>query len=97
MKNYKQANSIDINGTSYKKSVELFYLTICKKIGEEHSDESLDGKVTAEWAFELSEDTIVTIYDYKSKVSKCENTVWHIGGKGDHKLINKFIKELIGY
>ncbi len=59
-------------GTGYEEIVQVF--------GNSQIDQSLDGKIKAEWVGKIN-GLVFTIYDYKSKVDSDQNTDWHIGGK----------------
>ena len=69
------------------------YDTLVEKLGEPLTDFSGDGKVTCEWVIEFPDDTVGTIYDWKTGETPIKEYNWHIGGK-DGKAVMK-IGELL--
>jgi len=90
-------------GSAFADELSISYEALVEALGEPHDCskegewESGDGKVRAEWAFIFPEldDTVLTIYDYKSNLSIKEVTDWHIGAKGRKDNIDKAISQMI--
>jgi hypothetical protein len=59
-------------GTRYEDVIRVF--------GKPQFDQSLDGKIKAEWVGRIN-GIVFAIYDYKSRLDPERNTDWHIGGK----------------
>jgi hypothetical protein len=96
-----RAKPKDITGSSFSGYIETTYehLVSClDKPNDRMVDEkwkSGDGKVRVEWSFKTKykKPTVITIYDYKEIIPVNEVTMWHIGSKGNVKMINEFFKE----
>jgi hypothetical protein len=77
--NTKDINS---NGTSLRGYVTTTYKYLVEKLGEPSADRSGDGKVTCTWSIEFPDDTVATVYDWKTTSTPKESYDWHIGGRG---------------
>ena len=75
-------NTSVANETSLRGYVKTNFETLIKKLGEPIRDHSGDGKVTCEWIIDFGDNTVATIYDWKTKETPTEKYNWHIGGKG---------------
>ena len=75
-------NTSVANETSLRGYVKTNLETLIKKLGEPIRDHSGDGKVTCEWIIDFGDNTVATIYDWKTKQTPTEKYNWHIGGKG---------------
>ncbi len=86
-----KASEKDRLSTSYIGLITIRYIDLTGKLGRPHKIGSGDNKVDAEWSYKLDNDTVVTIYNYKSKDEVAYETRWHIGGKGDRELIREWV------
>jgi len=83
MENTNLTPALNTEGTGFKN----YYLycsvnDLYDKLGNPHKvGYYLDKKTQVEWAFELGNNRIITIYDYKEDKSIYEIKEWHIGGK----------------
>lgn len=67
--------------THFITEITATYQQLVKALGEPHFGKSEDGKVQAEWRFNLgTKGDVVTVYDYKENQPKEKVTNWHIGG-----------------
>ena len=89
---------LDNTGTSLKGCVATTYATLVKAFGEPtFLGESGDGKVTAEWSLEITDEDgdthVATIYDWKQYEDGTPYGLydWHIGGK-DPIVVDAIIK-----
>lgn len=83
MKKYKVNNKAGVaNGTSLRGYCKTTYDTLVEKLGEPLTGHSGDGKITCEWVIEFPDNTVGTIYDWKTKETPKDEYAWHIGGKG---------------
>ncbi len=98
---FTKAKFKDVVGSSFYRYLQTSYVELVEKFGEPNDCtqkgewQSGDQKVRIEWAFHLGgirKPTVVTIYEYKSDVPIREVTTWHIGCKGNHILVDKFLK-----
>ena len=88
-------NNIQVaNGTSLQGYCKTTYSTLVDKLGEPLVGFSGDGKSTCEWIIEFPDDTVGTIYDWKTGETPKEEYNWHIGGKGG-SIVNK-VGEFLG-
>ena len=87
-----KASEKDRLDTSYIGLITIRYIDLTGKLGKPHKIGSGDNKVDAEWSYKLDKDTVVTIYNYKSKDEVTYETRWHIGGKGDRELIREWVQ-----
>lgn len=70
------------DGTSYQTEVKATYADLVALLGMPHINGSADGKIRAEWRYELGLGKwIVTLYDYKDGNDIRNVTDWHIGAK----------------
>ena len=90
------ATEKDRTGTSYIGQITIRYIDLTGKLGKPHKIGSGDNKVDAEWGYRLDKDTVVTVYNYKSKDEAAYETRWHIGGKGNHNLIKEWAEAVFG-
>ena len=101
MKNYIKATPKDIIGTSFVGYLpcdyELLFTSFSFPNDRTRDDEwkSLDGKTRFEWAFKTKgkKPTVITIYDYKDTNPLEHIGMWHIGLKGDDKILKRFFNE----
>ena len=87
-----KATEKDRTGTSYIGQINIGYIVLSVRLGKPHRIGSSDNKVDAEWGYKLDKDTVVTIYNYKSKDEVAYETRWHIGGKGDRQLSREWVQ-----
>lgn len=93
--NLEKADSIE--STSFKmylKNIGLYELI--EKFGQPHQEGSSDNKVRLCWGFRLDDETIFTIYDYKSDELTSKLKTWHVGGKGSSEKIKQYLSEMLG-
>ncbi len=96
-----KAEPKDINGSSFSGYTISSYEHLVSCLGKPNdrvTDErwkSSDGKVRVEWSFKTKhkKPTVVTIYDYKEIIPVNEVNIWHVGAKGNVKMIDGFFKE----
>ena len=75
-------NTQAANGSCLQGYCKTEYNTLVEKLGEPLTGFSGDGKVTCEWIIEFPDNTVGTIYDWKTGETPKEEYNWHIGGKG---------------
>lgn len=76
----RRATSKDIEGTSYQGQITETYARLCEFFGPPEGP-SQDGKTQAEWWLIFSDETVVTIYDWKREEPVEEIRLWNVGGK----------------
>jgi hypothetical protein len=83
MKKIINKDSIAANGTSLMGYFVATYNEVVAKFGEPIDVNSDGDKVTVEWIVVFEDDTVATIYDWKSdspRYTPDECYEWHIGG-----------------
>jgi hypothetical protein len=96
-KRFIKAQEKDVTGTSFVGYIFSSYDNLVKYLSEPKDMYSTfgDWKTKAEWSFKnkSKKPTVITIYDYKELVPPREVTSWHVGMKGNKKLLNDFLRE----
>lgn len=70
--------NINVNGTSLCGYVHTTYDFLKAKLGNPKIE--FEDKVTCYWNIEFSDNSVATIYDWKTGQTPKENYHWHIGG-----------------
>ena len=83
----------ELGGTCLRGGFNLPYSKVVEKLGHPNydyrkSNELTDNKVSVEWEFKFSDETVATVYNYKDGLNYDSNegveveqlTDWHIGG-----------------
>jgi hypothetical protein len=101
MKEFTKAQPKDTNGTSFagylQCDYELLFNSFSFPNDRTRDDEwrSSDQKTRFEWTFKTKgkKPTVITIYDYKDPRPIGEIDMWHVGLKGDQKILEAFFRE----
>lgn len=96
-KRFINAQEKDITGTSFVGYILSSYENLVKHLGQPKDMYGIfgDWKTKAEWSFKTRsrKPTVITIYDYKEIIPISEVCTWHVGMKGNLKLLDVFFKE----
>jgi hypothetical protein len=96
-KRFIKAQEKDVAGTSFVGYILSSYDNLVKHLGPPKDMYGMfgDWKTKAEWSFKTrsAKPTVITIYDYKEIIPVSEIYTWHVGMKGNKKLLNDFLKE----
>jgi hypothetical protein len=96
---YTTNGSMDITGTSLMGYISTTYDRLVEVFGEPTHFESGDGKVTAEWDIEFTDDEgdvhKATVYDWKQYEDGTPDGKydWHIGGRTGE--VVGFVQDLV--
>jgi len=101
--NFKTASGSDIVGTGRIGTMNLSYDKIFEALGEPTLKDGDGDKTDAEWHVKFNDGTVATIYNYKDgknyngSSGKDVDVIreWHIGGKGDHGVIKRNLRNLL--
>lgn len=96
-KRFIKAQEKDVAGTSFVGYILSSYDNLVKHLGPSKDMYGMfgDWKTKAEWSFKTrsAKPTVITIYDYKEIIPVSEIYTWHVGMKGNHNLLDVFLKE----
>jgi len=96
-KRFIKAQEKDVIGTSFAGYILSSYDNLVKHLGKPKDMYAMfgDWKTKAEWSFKTksAKPTVITIYDYKEIIPVSEICTWHVGIKGNHKMLDVFLKE----
>jgi hypothetical protein len=96
-KRFIKAQEKDVAGTSFVGYILSSYDNLVKHLGKPKDMYGMfgDWKTKAEWSFKTrsAKPTVITIYDYKEIIPVSEIYTWHVGMKGNHNLLDVFLKE----
>ena len=82
-----EASQQDTLGSSYQGMVHTTYASLVECFGNPtFYDENVDGKTKAEWRLKIG-DTVVIIFDYRSRKNPKRNHEWYISGHNPDSLL----------
>jgi hypothetical protein len=83
----KFTNRADINMTGLRGYVEITFGELVEIFGKPDLGPNADlDKTTCEWRLKFEDDTVASIYDYKTPFTPMGVHEWHIGGHDNRAL-----------